>query len=43
MTAKVLEGFSGKLSEQWAATLLTPAFAFWAGGFAAAIQRTHPS
>jgi hypothetical protein len=39
MTAKVLEGFSGKLSEQWAATLLTPAFAFWAGGFAAAIQR----
>jgi hypothetical protein len=34
MTAKVLEGFSGKLAEQWVATLLTPAFVFWAGGLA---------
>jgi hypothetical protein len=34
MTAKVLEGFSGKLAEQWVATLLTPAFVFWASGLA---------
>lgn len=39
MTAKVLEGFSGKLAEQWIATLLTPAFVFWAGGLAAYTQR----
>lgn len=39
MTAKVLEGFSGKLAEQWVATLLTPAFVFWAGGLAAHTQR----
>ena len=39
MTAKVLEGFSGKLAEQWVATLLTPAFVFWAGGLAAYTQR----
>ncbi|MEP0914024.1 hypothetical protein NDI45_24240 [Leptolyngbya sp. GB1-A1] len=38
MTAKVLESFGGKLAEQWVATLLTPAFIFWAGGLAAAIQ-----
>jgi hypothetical protein len=38
MTAKVLEGFGGKFAEQWVATLLTPAFVFWFGGFAAAIQ-----
>ncbi len=39
MTAKVLEGFSGKLAEQWVATLLTPAFVFWAGGLAAYTHR----
>ncbi len=39
MSAKFLEGVSGKLAEQWVATLLTPAFVFWAGGAAAALQR----
>jgi hypothetical protein len=39
MSAKFLEGFSGKFAEQWIATLLTPAFVFWAGGCVAAIQR----
>ena len=39
MTAKVLESFGGKLAEQWVATLLTPAFVFWLGGFAAILQR----
>lgn len=39
MTAKVLEGFSGKLAEQWVATLFTPAFVFWTGGLAAYTQR----
>lgn len=39
MTAKVLESFGGKLAEQWVATLLTPAFIFWLGGFVTAIQR----
>ncbi len=39
MTAKVLESFGGKFAEQWVATLLTPAFVFWLGGFATAIQR----
>jgi hypothetical protein len=38
MTAKVLESFGGKLAEQWVATLLTPAFVFWLGGFAAILQ-----
>jgi hypothetical protein len=28
-------GFAGKVGEQWAAALLTPAFAFWFGGLAA--------
>lgn len=35
MQAKFVEGVGGKLAEQWVATLLTPAFAFWAGGLAA--------
>ena len=39
MTAKILESFGGKLAEQWVATLLTPAFVFWLGGFAAILQR----
>jgi hypothetical protein len=39
MTAKVLESFGGKFAEQWVATLFTPAFAFWLGGFIAVVQR----
>jgi hypothetical protein len=39
MTEKVLTSFGGKLAEQWVATLLTPAFVFWFGGFAVVIQR----
>jgi hypothetical protein len=39
MSSKFLESLGGKLAEQWVATLLTPAFVFWAGGFAAGIQR----
>lgn len=35
MPPKFLEGISGKLAEQWIATLLSPAFIFWAGGVAA--------
>lgn len=31
--SKFIEGVGGKLAEQWVATLLTPAFCFWAGGF----------
>lgn len=39
MSAKILESFGSKLAEQWVATLLTPAFVFWAGGAAAGLQR----
>jgi hypothetical protein len=39
MTAKVLESFGSKFAEQWVATLLTPAFVFWLGGFAVILQR----
>ena len=39
MSAKFLEGFSGKFAEQWTTTLLTPAFVFWAGGAIAALQK----
>jgi hypothetical protein len=39
MSAKFLESFGSKLAEQWVATLLTPAFVFWAGGAAAGLQR----
>lgn len=39
MSAKFLESFGNKLAEQWVATLLTPAFVFWAGGAAAGLQR----
>ena len=39
MTAKMMESFGGKLSEQWAATILTPAFIFWLGGGVTAIQK----
>ena len=46
MSAKFLESVGSKLAEQWVATLLTPAFVFWAGGAAAGLQRfgwTHTS
>jgi hypothetical protein len=39
VSAKFLESLSGKLAEQWVATLLTPAFVFWAGGAIAGIHR----
>lgn len=39
MTAKVLDSFGSKFAEQWVATLLTPAFVFWLGGFAIVVQR----
>lgn len=39
MSAKFLDSLGGKLAEQWAATLLTPAFIFWAGGAIALFQR----
>ncbi|WP_008307989.1 hypothetical protein [Leptolyngbya sp. PCC 6406] len=35
MPTKLLEGVSSKLADQWVATLLTPAFVFWAGGLLA--------
>ena len=35
MPTKFLEGVSSKLADQWIATLLTPAFVFWAGGLLA--------
>lgn len=39
MPSKFLESLGGKLAEQWAANLFTPAFVFWMGGLAAWIQR----
>jgi hypothetical protein len=39
MTAKVLESLGGKFVDQWAATLLTPAFLFWLGGLGTAVHR----
>lgn len=30
---KFWEGLGGKLADQWVTTILTPAFAFWLGGF----------
>jgi hypothetical protein len=35
MLTKFWEGLGGKLAEQWAARILTPAFVFWTGGLAA--------
>ena len=32
MHSKFLEGMTGKVVEQWATNLLTPAFVFWLGG-----------
>ena len=40
MPAKFLENVGGKLAEKWVATLLTPAFIFWAGGTTAWLQRS---
>jgi hypothetical protein len=37
----IWSGFTGKLGEQWAASLFTPAFAFWAGGFVAWAASDH--
>lgn len=42
MLTKLSEGVGGKLAELWAATLLTPAFFFWAGGIAAWVWRNGP-
>ena len=36
---KFIEGVGGKLAERWVATLLTPAFCFWAGGVGAWLYR----
>lgn len=38
MPTKFLESLGGKLAEQWGTNLLTPAFAFWLGGFIAWIN-----
>jgi hypothetical protein len=39
MLTKFWEGLSGKLAEQWVATILTPAFIFWFGGLWVVIFR----
>lgn len=39
MLTKFFENLGGKLAEQWAATVLTPAFVFWAGGLGAWVWR----
>ena len=39
MLTKFLEQLGGKLAERWAATVLTPAFLFWAGGLGAWVWR----
>lgn len=39
MTTTFLQSFSGKLAERWGATLITPAFVFWAGGMGIWILR----
>lgn len=38
MSAKFLESVGSKLAERWVATLLTPAFIFWAGGVIASVR-----
>jgi hypothetical protein len=40
---KFWEGISSKLSERWAATVVTPAFLFWTGGLAAWLWRKQDS
>lgn len=39
MPTKFLESLGGKLAENWAANILTPAFVFWMGGLLAWIWR----
>lgn len=39
MSAKFLDSISGKLADQWVATLFTPAFVFWAGGAIVVLQK----
>ncbi|NEQ34003.1 MAG: hypothetical protein F6K04_23940 [Leptolyngbya sp. SIO4C5] len=39
MSAKLLDSLGSKLAEKWVATLLTPAFIFWAGGAIVLMQR----
>ena len=39
MLTKFSEDLEGKLAEQWIATVLTPAFAFWCGGLLIIIYR----
>ena len=38
MSAKFLETVGNKLAERWVATILTPAFVFWAGGLGVALK-----
>lgn len=38
MSAKFFESIGSKLADKWVATLLTPAFIFWAGGAAVGVQ-----
>ena len=40
MLTKFSEGIEGKLAEQWIATVLSPAFGFWAGGLVAIAYRS---
>jgi hypothetical protein len=39
MNGKILDGFGSKFAEKWVATLLTPAFVFWLGGFVTVVQK----
>lgn len=39
MNGKILDGFGSKFAEKWVATLLTPAFVFWLGGFITVVQK----
>lgn len=41
MLAAFWSGLGGELAKQWAARVLTPAFAFWAGGLAAVWWHDH--
>jgi hypothetical protein len=40
MLTKLLEGVGDRLADKWIASLLTPAFLFWAGGFIAWISKS---
>jgi hypothetical protein len=41
MLTQFFSNLGGKLAEQWASTVLTPAFVFWAGGLVAWVWRHH--